>query len=482
MKVSSFGIGLVIAAISLLTRIPTAAGFVSGLQPQPSQHHHHHHQRQPWRKSPLLQVALQSTRSSTVVKEELLEGEYALYLRGETPITTLTWFRGDAASATKILEDRLGRILDQNRWLGGELASEKTKVYLSFDPTEALNPGDFLTLLDRRQSPIRRQTPLERLARDCKQLLLQNGPTEPLFQVTVVPCRNSPKTHFAVLVALSHIVGDGHTYYKLMSMLCGGDDADESSDNIEPLIYERIATTANQQAEAMGKSNYDFFAKPGPAFFINYFGGLVKSRTFGPVNQCFFTLVDDEGMQAEKARVVTKSNGEVDFVSTNDVLTSWFLQTTKSDVGAMAINFRNRLSDHTDRHSGNYESIIIYGPKDSADPTLIRKSLDSFRRTETIQDPLPSFFKALGLSSGLITNWSSFAKPNCIPGCQEELHIPLYDAAPLVPSGTAVMIVFRAGPKGLGLFMAGSPDALLELGYSRQFRKRPPFLSTKPLL
>ena len=410
-----------------------------------------------------------------------MEGEYALLLRSENPITTLTWFRGDATSAEVALKERLGRILDQNRWLAGRIRPEHGKAVLTFDSAKTPNPNDFVTPLHPRRSPISRRTRLDQLARACRGWLLKNGLTEPLFQITVIPCRIDPQTHFAVLVGLSHVVGDGHTYYKLMSMLMGHSD-------IEPLIYQRIYSTAEQQANAMGQSNYDFFARPGPAFFVNFLGGLVKTRTLGPVNQGVFALIDDKNMQREKKRAVAPNAamGEVvqdaPFVSTNDVLTSWFFRTTQSDIGAMAINFRNRLSGHTDHHAGNYESIIVYAPSDYASPVLIRKSLKSFRRTETINEPLPNFWESLGLTSGLVTNWASFAEANQIPGCQEELHIPLYDAAPLVPSGTAVMIIFRAGPQGLGIFMAGSPRTLQKLGYSRQFQTKPAFLSSKPLL
>jgi len=422
-----------------------------------------------------------------VVKEELWEGEVTLYQRDENPITTLTWFRGDAEKAAQILKERLEKILDLNRWLGGRVVQQKPagRVYLTFDKSKKLNPRDFLTTIVPQESPLQRRTPLQRLAKECKDLLLRNGPTEPLFQVTLVPCCRNPKTHFALIVALSHVVADGYTYYKLLSMLCSDND---NNDCIAPLIYERIATTAQQQAAAMGQVNYDFFAKPGLAFFVNYAWGAVRARTVGPATQCVFALVDEERMQEEKAKGVLVNNkyyynqsSSVDFVSTNDVLTSWFLQHTQADVGAMAINFRNRLHGHTDQHAGNYESIIIFGRPDSASPTLIRKSLENFRRTETINDPVPNFLESLGLTNALVTNWSSFANPNVIRGCQEELHIPLYDAGRLVPTDTTVMIIFRAGPKGLGLFMAGTPEVLRRLGYSRQFTKRAPFLSTEPL-
>jgi len=411
--------------------------------------------------------------------EELWEGEVALYQRQETPITTLTWFRGDADQAAQILEERLEKILDLNRWLGGRVAQQAGRVYLTFDASQKLHPRDFLTTIPPQESPLQRRTPLHRLARDAKDLLLKNGPTEPLFRVTLVPCRRHPTTHFALLVALSHVVADGHTYYKLLNMLCSDND-----NNIVPLIYQRIKTTAQQQANALGPENYNFFAKPGPAFFVNYAWSSIRARTVGPAPQCVFALVDEERMREEKAKGVVNNNNQsksvVDFCSTNDVLTSWFLQKTRADVGAMAINFRNRLAGHTDRHAGNYESVILYFRPDSARPSLIRQSLQNYRRTETTR--VPSLLESLGLTNALVTNWSSLAHPNVIRGCREELHIPLYDAGSLVPTDTTVMIIFRAGPKGLGLFLAGTPEVLRSLGYSRQFTQRAPFLSTEPLI
>ena len=60
-------------------------------------------------------------------------------------------------------------------------------------------------------------------------------------------------------------------------------------------------------------------------------------------------------------------------------------------------------------------------------------------------------------SSAIVTNWASFAKPCIInDSCQEEFHMPLYDLSKLLPSTMAIMVIFRAGPRGLGVYYGGS--------------------------
>jgi hypothetical protein len=72
----------------------------------------------------------------------------------------------------------------------------------------------------------------------------------------------------------------------------------------------------------------------------------------------------------------------------------------------------------------------------------------------------------------VVTNWASFAQPNVIEGCQEELHVPLYDIASVLPCTMACLCIFRAGPQGLALLLMGTSDVLERLEGS-------PFVSDK---
>lgn len=471
--VQKFGVLLLLAN---LWGVTSTAAFV---QPQPA----------------TCKQALSELCRSAIVREELLEAEAALFQRGENPITTLTWFPGDHQKAGTILKRRLAKILQLNPWLGGRLIQERRdKVFLEYDNnSQTLAVQNFLTILDSEDpsttSPISRTTRLEQLARKCRDYMLTRNANDrdELCKISVVPCRLQPHKYFALIVSMSHLVMDGHTYYNLLHMLCSTDNDDDSI--IIPLIVKRVRNSAKLQAQAMGQEN-SLMGNPELPLLLNLGMGMVRGSTVGPANQGVYALVDNAGMTMEKIKAAAAETVGVDFCSTNDVLTSWFVQNIHPQaVGLMAINWRNRLPGHTGRHAGNYENVLLYGRADSATPGRIRQSLQSYRRTETILDPAPSFWTKATAPFALVTNWSSFAGSStnttnalAIDDCREELHIPLYDPVSLVPTKSAVMIIFRAGPKRVGVFMVSSPDNLRRLGYGRQFNKRASFLSTESLL
>ena len=77
-----------------------------------------------------------------------------------------------------------------------------------------------------------------------------------------------------------------------------------------------------------------------------------------------------------QAKKEAAENDGVPFVSTNDVLASWFLQNTQCDFGMMVFNCRNRLAGHTDLHAGSYLNTLFYQRPDSSAPGLIRQSFE----------------------------------------------------------------------------------------------------------
>lgn len=168
--------------------------------------------------------------------------------------------------------------------------------------------------------------------------------------------------------------------------------------------------------------------------------------------------VDPDKMKETKK--IAADEGGVPFVSTNDVITSWFMTQTSCTSGGMAMNLRNRLEGHTDLHAGNYECFMYYRKEDYASPALIRKSLATLNRVVTKDKDLPAWYQDLGARCSVITNWSTFANPNEIEGCEEDAHLPIY-CRPYWPSSSLqmFMIVFRGGPGKLGLLYF-QPDGL----------------------
>jgi len=335
-------------------------------------------------------------------------------------------------------------------------------------PNKGLRAHDYILIQDSTSSLLSRSTPVEQMFTKCRHLFLKNGVDQPLIKVTLLPCKDCPDTHFALIVSISHIVADGHTYYALLSQLCS-----RSSNNIQTLTADRITNTVEQQRAVMGRDNYDEAVKPpGVRSTLNSMWQILKVKIgLSPPTEGMFVLVDSARMAVAKQMAVSgNADNSTKFVSTNDVLTSWLFEKASCNVGSMLINWRNRLEGHTDYHAGNYELGILYRKPDWATPSLIRASLENnFHRAVTTKEPLPGYRKTLALSA----NWSTFAMPNEIEDCQEELHIPLVETETWPPN-IILMIIFRAFEGQLGVYFQGPPNKLDGL-------HSPPFLMEERL-
>lgn len=195
----------------------------------------------------------------------------------EAPTSTITWFRGDCQAASEILQSRLGTILEANPWLSGRVMKRNDKLLLIYNQAKAFNLTEHFQCLSPKESPLSRDMPLDKQAKASSELLIvKNGPTQSLFQVSIVPCHKNPKTCFGVVVSLSHIIADGHTFYSIHNMLSGGD-------KVRPLIVERIADTHKTQEEAMGKEAYSLLKSTG--FIISMIRGSLWTSLF-PAYKC----------------------------------------------------------------------------------------------------------------------------------------------------------------------------------------------------
>ena len=83
-----------------------------------------------------------------------------------------------------------------------------------------------------------------------------------------------------------------------------------------------------------------------------------------------FFEIDTAAVQAANAD--SAAQGEVPFVSTNDVITAAFFGACSADLGMMAINSRGRLKGLQELNAGNYEN------GNTACDCAPAKKLDSF--------------------------------------------------------------------------------------------------------
>mmetsp|Transcript_42786 Transcript_42786/g.69561 ORF Transcript_42786/g.69561 Transcript_42786/m.69561 type:complete len:275 (-) Transcript_42786:130-954(-) len=154
------------------------------------------------------------------------------------------------------------------------------------------------------------------------------------------------------------------------------------------------------------------------------------------------------------------------FVSTNDILTSWWFNYAETTIGLMACNMRGKLPknicDFND--AGNYEQEMLFCPADFETPSLVRHAVQNLRRSSS--DPptkLPTMWENMRrLRACYVTNWASFYKDNVLEGCTQRLHLPLYDwSHGELDSTTRIAFIFRPNKDKLAILAAGTKDLAL---------------------
>jgi hypothetical protein len=293
---------------------------------------------------------------------------------------------------------------------------------------------------------------------------------EVMFKIALVPLSDvqgsAPlqniitKEGFALIVSMNHILGDGHTYYRLYQMLNERAEI-ESMNPIRKEGFEEAKT------EVVGKAENAMLSSIGYGLGIvgTYLGAKITKR---PPQNIIIHEVDSNWAKQEKLKA--KEEGCVPFVSTNDAVTSWFFRTMGTDINLMLANFRSRkpsILDLSNEHVGNYEANVPYFPEDVASPSLIRKSISStsgdFKalRAASPKTKIPTFWKLLKNRTSIITNWASFCTDLILKDKSDnilhpKLHLPIMKTDGMIMSIWNTAVVFKPRANTLGLMMITS--------------------------
>ena len=446
---------------------------------------------------------------------ELLEGETSAIMMGGAPsVSAVTFYAGDPESAADWLGRRVAEIVRANPWLAGRLdrraGDGRPALYYPSD-----GGGEAFERVGPGICPLRRGTPYKDMERLARQYLVGKGAEtvgrpELLFRVSLIPDADAPASGWAMVVSLSHIIADGHTFYRIHGML-------NESSQVVSLRVGRKPGAMEAAVETMGgEGEAGFLHRPKPGLLLSLVASTAMGKAFGP--KCAvaaFELDEDfvasaksaaEAAAAAAASAATAHREEdkaedggagggsvirVSFVSTNDVITSTICSVSKAEVGTMDINFRGRLPSEGDRgladnDAGNYEDKIVYRPRDFRTPAMIRRSIssNSSLRRAAVGPPtsLPrtvgDFWKVGMITS--VSNWSTFATGVSLEGTcgsRELVHLPLFDPSDVPARVFTGCFVFRAGSqeekegglggserrrggKRLGLAVAARPGVL----------------------
>jgi len=395
-----------------------------------------------------------------VVDLTMLKGEINGFIFGVRGIASITFYKGDFKTAAAAIRAQFALVVAANPWLCGNLVTVgKDDVRLrypavpsdadletNFKATEAGDAAAAFTL--------KPNAPYSKIVSDlfaAKNTIVKRGSDslDKDVPVTLLTLSESEAGKFALVFSLSHVVGDGHTYYELFKMLQPGAPT-------RALVCERIQSFSEESRDLIGRA--ELAAQETVGFGMLY----TFSTMFIKPAKCVAFYLDDARIAAAKAEAA-KEDG-VEFVSTNDILSSNFFNACSTRLGWIGMDLRGRMDGIGQDLAGNYVSALTVDPGTYATPGGVRKMM-SKQPYQTTSRPFPSccswFCGRDSANFAMVTNWSSFAGDLLsIEGCELDIHLPVMDTAEMTFD---VMVPFTSqkGKKGVICWVVNSDEEKL---------------------
>ena len=379
--------------------------------------------------------------STTTIPLHSLEISRAFSYRS---VSAISFFRGSLPS--EYISKKIVSIVQLNPWLNGFLKKSPTGANISFQnplPDASDIEKKHLRVID--DDSLNENFPFREYFKRYANLLVKfgseclNKENESLFRIILISI--APEK-FAIICSLSHVLGDGHTFYSIYGML---------SQSVAAYSLNRLPLSnfESQSESAMNGDDSKAFLS-SPSTIIR----LILLNTFQSRQRDYLFLLDEKWIAQEKSTAV-RLDPSCSFVSTNDVVTSWFFRLVRSNVALMAANMRDRLPGLGNANAGNYQVGVAYQPADYATPTLVRKSIADPNRIARVASgalpgPLATLFGDFRI--GIMTNWSTFYQDLVLEGCKQIVHFPI-----MGPGGgnylTDMAIIFRPNKGQLAAYV-----------------------------
>ena len=356
-----------------------------------------------------------------------------------SPITTVTYFSiapSDGAGATishvdKVISARVRELLSDNAWLTGSLSNKsgeitlqynevlpKSSVYsvepyysVAFGEDVALTPTMDNEVLLKRLIGYGRAPLLVEYGSQCL-----NKVDAPLFHVSLIASR-ADAAEFAIVVSLSHTIGDAFTHSKILNGILG-----TSSERRTHLTSQRMLKFEEISESSIDRVNEYRRMFKMPSFIV---GAIYKVY----LNPCRPRLrmrryeIDSEWIREQKENHVPTDAAP--FITTNDIVTSWFFRTGEFESGLMILNLRDRIDNVSTDMAGNYIKEIFYFPEMFATPAGVRAPLTNGFKTSR-QGEIPGMGARFRCKMGMVTSWVfPFSQDLSLPGCETVSHVPI---------------------------------------------------------
>lgn len=368
----------------------------------------------------------------------------------ESPIATISFFNGSWKKASEHLSRRVDEIMERNPWLGGILVMDREDNFnlrIYYDPTGTDKPKGHFEVYDPFVIPISRENTsyedyalrLEAMGATVASNTEITGKNKPLWKVSIIPDSEDPSSRFALCVSMSHVLGDGYTYYMLFKMLASGV-------SVECMNPVRVPNFEEAAIEKLGKKEVDYLRNATRKPMLQFPPDKEDPMVFK-----VFEL-DNTWLKTTNQRRQSVLDGRSsDIVSTNSAISSWFYQLNEASVGLRAVNLRHRIGgcEVTDHHAGNYIHAIAYTPANYTSIGQIEESLETLKQRG--EDPLPAF--SWSMTSSVSVSWDSFFRDELVLAAdiEQTLHLPLYNLNTLrvLPDRVSIVNTFTLRPKNV---------------------------------
>jgi hypothetical protein len=242
--------------------------------------------------------------------------------------------------------------------------------------------------------------------------------------VKICAIRSKDKTvkDVIVTVSCSHVIGETTMVYALWGMLNKGAA-------IVELSQERVHSFRGNPISGLkgaGLRKFIWFLTRSDA---SPFG--VRNRPLRTKDQVFVHCneINMEWIEQQK-KAHDKSSPGAPYISTQDIITSWFFNQWNTACVGVAYDMRSRVKALSPFHMGNYHEALILYPKEYCDPAHVRRVVASQGAWQP-RNSKPGRENAR--SVGWITGWHSNHIDLNLPSAVRKNHFPLRDATGDLP-------------------------------------------------
>eukprot|EP01060_Flectonema_neradi_P024490 TRINITY_DN3338_c0_g1_i1.p1 TRINITY_DN3338_c0_g1~~TRINITY_DN3338_c0_g1_i1.p1 ORF type:complete len:408 (+),score=68.96 TRINITY_DN3338_c0_g1_i1:65-1288(+) len=343
-------------------------------------------------------------------------------------------FKGEIPK--EYLRDRVLKILKANPILGGHVVMEgvfkgKIKYY------SEVEDADVDGIVDFTESEALRAINSETDHKSVQTILTKHlfGGTEMTKRVLkVVIWKGTANDEYFVYFTMSHTVGDGATLYGYLNML----STDSEITSLNP-AREQAYETDNLQ------NYYNHKSFPSVTTFTRMTYGIYRVLwlSFGS-SWCHSKSACYKINSDYINKVKKEAEAEGGFVSTNDIITSWWTNKwPNSDGRYMVVNLRGKHDKIDPKLAGNYVSIMGFGYGQDVTPQVVRKSLETRAGQKNCSPPTSNIYSWATNYQCCTTNWSSFYKTIQLPNSTQQHHSPVIAYTKTIPV-SYICIIYKS--------------------------------------